>query len=103
MRPGTSPQTRTYVVRIVNRGGSDAPAFSAGLAVNGSPLADQPAAAIPAHGDTTVSFAASKCAEGSTLTAAADTMAAVDERDETDNVLAVPCPTGIRRNASASA
>lgn len=96
VRPGTSPSTRTYVVRVVNRGASDAPAFATGLVVNGAPLADQPSEPLAARSDTLVSFPSPKCDEGSTLTAAVDTMAAVDERDETDNTLAVPCPTGSR-------
>ncbi len=99
--PGTSAQTRTYVVRVVNRGGSEAPAFATGLVVNGATLADRPAGPIAPGADARIGFAAPKCAEGSTLTATADTMAAVDERNETDNVLAVPCPTGGGRNGRA--
>lgn len=103
VRPGTSPQTRTYVVRVVNRGRSEAPAFATGLSVDGAALPDRAAGPLGAGDETRVSFVAARCSEGSSLTATADTTAAVDERRETDNVLAVPCPTGVRRNGPASA
>jgi CARDB len=103
VRQGTSPQTRTYVVKVANRGGHEAPAFSTGLTVNAKPLADQASTGpLAAGAATTFSFTAPKCIAGSTLTAEADTTAVVDEADETDNVLAVPCPTGTRNGGRLS-
>lgn len=93
VRPGTSADSRTYLVRIVNRGPVAAPAFAARLAVNGADLPEQMAAPLAARSMTTVAFLSPRCRAGTTLTATVDTGAAVDERNETDNRLAVPCPT----------
>ncbi len=101
--PGTTPATRTYVVKLVNRGRSPAPVFATGLTVNAVALPDQlTAAPLLAGASTTVSFIGPRCDAGSTLTATADSGATVDERNETDNVLAVACPAGRRRNGRAA-
>lgn len=98
VQPGTSASMRSYVVRVSNRGATDAPGFSVGLTVNGTALPDQASGPLAARRDTRLSFAGPKCDAGSMLTATVDTGATVDERVETDNVLAVPCPAGARRN-----
>ncbi len=103
VRPGTSGATRTYVVRVINKGRSPAAVFATGLTVNGQPLTDVlTAGPLAAGAATEVAFASPRCDAGSTLTVAVDTGAAVDERNERDNRLAVPCPTGGRRNGRAA-
>jgi hypothetical protein len=99
MRPTGDPATRTYSVRVANRGGTDAPVFSTGLQVNGvAQPAQATTATLAAGAETTIEFTAPKCQPGSTLVATADTDAQVDERNETDNTLTVDCPAR-RRNA----
>ena len=92
VRPGTSAATRTYVVRVANKGRTEAPAFAVGLSVDGVAVPQLMGGPLAAKTQTTVSFVAPRCHAGSTLAATADAGDAVDERDETDNRLAVPCP-----------
>jgi hypothetical protein len=97
VRATGDPSTRTYLVRIANRGASDAGIFSSALQVNGL---DQPqqatATTLSAGTETVVEFTAPRCRPGSALVATADTGAQVDESDETDNTLTVDCPVGGR-------
>lgn len=91
-RPGSSPDTKTYVVRVANPGRGAASPFAVGLEVNGARQPDQAVAGLVAGGVTTVSFEAPRCTPGSTLTATVDPGGAVDESDEADNTLSLPCP-----------
>jgi hypothetical protein len=92
-RPADATGMRTYVVKVLNNGGTSAPVFMTGLAVNNAVQPDRSSGAELAPGASTlVSFAAPACAPGSTVTATADTGGAVDERDESDNALSVACP-----------
>lgn len=100
---GASPSMRSYRVRVVNRGATESPAFSTGFSVGDAALPEQIAGPLAPRKSTVVEFEGPQCAPGSTVTAAVDTLAAVDERDEGDNALAVPCPVGARRNAPAAA
>ena len=45
----------------------------------------------------TVAFESAPCSPGTSITATVDTGAVVDEANEMDNVLDVPCPTDRRR------
>ena len=92
MRPGSSPQTREYVVRVTNRGDGDASAFAVRLQVDGVDQPDQTLEALIAGAADTVSFEAPRCAPGSELIATVDSTGLVDEANETDNTLRVPCP-----------
>lgn len=93
VRPGISRGARTYLVRIANRGAGEAPAFATSLTVGGNTLTGSMGGPLAARSATTLAFLAPKCKAGSTLTATVDTGDAVDERNETDNRLTVPCPT----------
>ena len=99
VRPGTSAGTRSYIVRVADKGRTDAAAFSTGLTVNGTALRPVPGGPLAAGATTAVAFVGPRCRAGSTLVAIVDTGDAVDERNETDNRLAVPCPSKTRRNA----
>jgi subtilase family serine protease len=65
----------------------------AALDVNGvrAPLVSDPG--LAAGATTTVSFQAPPCPAGSNLVATVDVTALVDEHDEADNALTVPCPS----------
>lgn len=87
--------TRTrngYAVRVVNVGEDVAPVFAVGLTVNGVALADRPTDDVlfPDE-ETEVTFESAPCSPGTSITARVDTGAVVDEANEMDNVLDVPC------------
>lgn len=90
---GTRPGTRLYVVRVANRGESDAPLFATGLELNGAALPQQATTEPLLAGDwTELDFEGEPCEPGSSLIATTDTGGSVDESDETDDGLTVPCP-----------
>lgn len=94
VRPGVSAGTRTYLVRVVNRGPVEAPASAVGLSVDGADVPVLTAGPVAPHSSTTVAFSAPRCSAGSSLAVTVDANGAVDERNETDNRLAVSCPRG---------
>lgn len=103
VKAGTAPSNRTYVVKVANHGRSPAPVFATGLTVGGAPRPDQSTTGpLAAGASVRIAFVAPRCAAESMLTATVDTGAAVDERNEADNVLAVLCPTRQGRNGSGS-
>lgn len=90
--PGSSSDTRTYVIPLVNRGRTRAPGVAVRLIVNDEP---QPLATLGsfAPGEQGVlGLAAPACRPGTSITAIVDPGGLVDEADETDNVLTVACP-----------
>ncbi len=89
---GSSAGTRSYDVTVANTGESDAGATGVGLAVDGVRLADRTDPGIVSADRTVVSFEAPPCTAGSRLVALVDTTQVVDEADEADNTLTVPCP-----------
>jgi hypothetical protein len=84
---------RSYELTMANNGQSMAPESMAALDVNGvrAPLVSDPG--LAAGATTTVSFQAPPCPAGSNLVATVDVTALVDEHDEADNALTVPCPS----------
>jgi hypothetical protein len=98
VKPGTDADSRSYLVRVINGGDSEAPIFSSGLQVNGVQLGRQSTTAPLVEGDDTLlTFSGPPCETGSSLVATADTGAQVDEANEMDNALTAPCPA-TRRN-----
>jgi hypothetical protein len=92
--PSDLPGMRVYVVTVVNRGRSAAPASSVALTAGDTGPA---AAAIPPvrpGGRERVAIDAPDCAAPGAIVAVADADGAVDESDEADNALAVACPQG---------
>lgn len=84
------PDRRRYVVVVRNEGKTAAGAFDVGFG-----------GLDPAHVvdlgpgvSTLVSFEAPRCDAPANLTATVDPGALIDEADEDDNVLSVPCPVG---------
>lgn len=89
------PDLRRYVVAVRNRGRTAAGPFEVGLDAAG-PTASGHVVDLGPGASTLVSIEAPRCAPGSTLTTTVDPAEAVDEADESDNTLAVPCPSGAR-------
>lgn len=92
VRPASSAGTREYVIRVANPGAGAASASVVGLRVDGGELPGQALDGLVAGGAGTVSFLAPRCTPGSELVATADATGLVDEADEADNTLTVPCP-----------
>jgi CARDB len=91
---GSEESTRFYAVRVANTGDSDAPPFSTRMDIGGFiPPEEATGEPLRPTEQDTLDFEAPRCDAGSTVTATLDTGAAVDETDEMDNVLTVPCPT----------
>lgn len=95
--PGSTPSSRTYEVRVTNEGDTETPAFAVGLEVNGERLGVQHDPGLVEGDENEIIFEAARCEPGSPLVATVDVAGAVDESDETDNVLTVPCPPGAKR------
>jgi hypothetical protein len=90
---GSRPGTRLYVVRVANDGDTAAPVFSTILEVNGQLLPEQATTEPLLEGDwTELDFEGPPCSPGTSLIARTDTAGSVDESDEADNGLTVPCP-----------
>jgi hypothetical protein len=85
------PARRSYLALVRNTGRTPAPRSAVRLSVGGRAL---PAAEAPELGPgkaALVAFEGPACASGATLVAAADAADDVEERDEDDNVLTLPC------------
>lgn len=89
---GSRDDTRFYGVRVVNAGAADAPAFTSRLDVAGTTAEDSTGEALAPGESDTLLFEAPACEAGSQIAVTVDVTAAVDEADELDNVLTVPCP-----------
>jgi hypothetical protein len=88
--------TRVYEVTMANTGESMSAPSSVALDVNAvrQPFVVDPGLAPGAT--TAITFVAPACAMGSNVTATVDINSEVDERDETDNALTLPCPEARR-------
>ena len=82
-----------YDVTVRNDGRSAASDFDVVLTVNGTARPAATVATLAAGGRRVVRFAAPRCTAASTVKADVDPDNRVAERDETDNSLAVDCPT----------
>jgi hypothetical protein len=93
MSQGSTPAKRTYTVKVLNRGFTAAPTFDTGLEVNGSAL-DAMASAGPLDpgASTLLVFEGPRCQAGTSVVATADAGSVVDEANEMDNALTLPCP-----------
>jgi hypothetical protein len=83
------PERRRYVVVVRNEGATAAGAFEVGL---GARFAPSNVVYLGAGASTLVPFEGPRCDAPATLTAVVDPWALVDEADEDDNALNVPCP-----------
>ena len=88
---GPTASTRTYTVLVANDGAGDAPPFSVSLQVAGGPTQQAMTDGLVGGDSTELLFTAPPCPAGSAAVATVDTGSAVDEADETDNTLTVPC------------
>jgi hypothetical protein len=86
------PARRRYVVLVRNDGKTAAGGFAVGLQLPSAVLAPQPVVDLGPGASTLVAFEGPRCQAGATLTATVDPGGLVDEADERDNALAVPCP-----------
>jgi hypothetical protein len=82
------PERRRYVVVVRNEGATAAGAFDVGF----SALAPAHVVDLGPGVSTLVSFEAPRCDAPANLTATVDPGALIDEADEDDNMLSVPCP-----------
>jgi hypothetical protein len=86
-------ESALYLVTVRNEGRTAASAFAVGLEVNGAPVL--PAPVLPMlepGGRQAVAFTGPRCAAGSAVRATVDVDNRVDEADEADDALLVPCP-----------
>jgi CARDB len=90
--PAADPDQRRYVVALRNDGRTDALPFAATLTIGDEQLEPLSVLGLPAATRQLVAFTGPPCAADSQLTVTLDPGAAVDERDEDDNVLVTPCP-----------
>jgi hypothetical protein len=89
---GADAKTRSYVVAVRNGGRAAAGAFDVRLQIGDVLLAPLTVTDLGVGERRMVTFTAPRCTPGAPLVATVDTGAAVDERDENDNVLAAACP-----------
>ena len=94
-RPAPGPGTTRYAIPVVNRGRSPAGSSDLVLTVGGQALPMQTVEQLEAGERRTVSVEGSSCDPGSELTVDVDPSGAVDERDEADNRLTLPCPPAL--------
>ena len=92
-RPAPGPGTTRYAIPVVNRGRSPAGGVELALTVGGQVLPLQIVEQLEAGERRVVSVEGPSCKPGSELTVDVDPSGAVDERDEADNRLTLPCPS----------
>ena len=90
--PGPDPETRRYAVTIRNDGRADADPFGATLEAGDTELGTLAVLGLAAGSQRVLAFTGPPCTPGAPLTVTLDPDGAVEERDEDDNVLVVPCP-----------
>jgi hypothetical protein len=91
VRPGPDDATRAYVVTVADRGIGATGPFAVGLTVDGVALDELEAGPLDAGKHAKAVFYGPVCPAGATLVATVDASALVDEADEADNTLSVPC------------
>ena len=92
VEPVARPALRRYRVPVRNTGRTVAGPFAVGFVAGTAPPQTGTVAGLGIAERTVVSFLAPACTAGEPLTVTLDPGAAVDERDELDNMLVVPCP-----------
>jgi hypothetical protein len=89
----TSDGQATYVVGVRNTGRGDVEdPFSVSLTSDGAPLGAQAVSTLDAGHETTVTFSGPRCTPGAQLSVSVDTEGTVDESDEDDDTVVMPCP-----------
>ena len=90
-----SDGSASYQVTVRNDGRTGASAFDIRLDVNGAPvLPMQTLPALDAGSREVVAFHGPRCLPGSSVLATADPAHRVEEADESNGTLSVPCPLG---------
>jgi CARDB len=82
---------KAHVV-VRNRGRSAAGAFDVSATVADGPGISRTVNGLPQAAQTTLTFPAARCTAGASATITVDPSGAVDEADEADNTVIVPCP-----------
>jgi hypothetical protein len=90
--PAVRADQRRYTVTVRNAGRSDAAAFDLGLRVGDVELGPLPVFGLGAGARRDVTVTGPACTPDAAPVVTADAGAAIDERDEDDNVLAAACP-----------
>lgn len=88
----TSATRAAYSVAVSNEGHSDAVPFAVTVTVGGVTSDPVILGPLTAGDRASGAVAAPKCSAGSTITVTVDAANAVNESDETDNVVQRPCP-----------
>jgi CARDB len=91
-RPGADAEHARYVVPVTNRGKTAAGPFDVVVTVDGATLTPAQSPDLDPGEKALVEVEGPPCTAGSMLTVDVDPTGAVDERDEVDNRLSVPCP-----------
>jgi hypothetical protein len=91
-KPGADSSHARYLVPVVNRGRSPAGAFDVVVSVDGTTLTPAQAPELEPGERALVEVPGPPCQTGQVLTVDVDPTGAVDERNEGDNQLSVPCP-----------
>jgi CARDB protein len=93
-----------YVVDVHNRGRGDAAVpFATVLTIDGIDQPAQTLATLGGGGRGTISFVAARCSPGSSVRVAVDVTGAIEEVNESNNVVVRPCPAGAGRAAATLA
>ena len=90
--PAASPHDRRYVVLVKNTGRTLAPPASVSLRAGDHLLPPGTVPSVLPGATRRIAFTAPVCASGEELVVSVDATGLVDEADEEDNVLVVPCP-----------
>ena len=90
--PAVDPGDRRYVVSVKNTGRTLAPPASVSLRAGDHLLPPGTMPSVLPGATRRIAFTAPACASGDELVVTADATGLVDEADEEDNVLVVPCP-----------
>lgn len=99
---GKSETQRRYAVQVFNDGNSPAPLFATSLTIGDGPVLRSTTEELAAVGETVVEFQGPPCEEGDDLTATVDVDGDVDETDEANNTLTIPCPPPAARGQRAT-
>jgi len=90
--PAASPGDRRYVVLVKNTGRTLAPPASVSLRAGDHLLPPGTVPSVLPGATRRIAFTAPVCASGEELVVSVDATGLVDEADEEDNELVVPCP-----------
>jgi CARDB len=82
---------RRYVALIANNGRTATGAFELQVAIAGTPLDPVSVESLEPNTQRLITVRGPRCVAGAVLTATADPLDLVDERNELDNVLSAPC------------